>query len=309
MFADILDLSLLQEALKGFFYAKLTIGETSVTVISIFYLIIGILILLYVAQKATHFLERKLLTKKIPDQGTRATVATLFKYAILFLGFIIVFQIVGFNLGTFGLLAGALSVGIGFGLQNIAQNFIAGFIILFERPIKVGDRIEVGEIRGDVVAISLRSTKILTNDNISVIVPNSEFINDKVINWSYNERRIRFKFPISVSYNEDPNKVKDIVLGVARKHEGVLKNPEPQLWFDNYGDSSLDFLLVVWSSNYIQRPPVLKSALYYEIFEAFAKEGIEIPFPQRDLNFKAGFEPIATYFSKQNKNKQHENHP
>jgi small-conductance mechanosensitive channel len=184
------------------------------------------------------------------------------------------------------LLAGALGVGIGFGLQNITDNFISGLIILFEKPIKVGDRIEVGDVNGDVLTISVRATTVLTNDNISIIVPNSEFISQKVINWSHNDRNIRFRFAVGVSYKEDPRKVEQVLLKVADENPNVLKKPEPSVFFDNFGDSSLDFTLAVWTDRYIDKPGQLKSQLYFEIFKQFTENGIEIPFPQRDIHIK-----------------------
>ena len=289
------------DKVRNFFHTEIIadIGGKPFTILTAIYLIFAILLLFYVASKLTHFLEKRVLSKRIPDRGTRASILTIFKYVVISFGVLLVFQSAGFSLSTLSVVAGALGVGIGFGLQNIAQNFISGLLILFERPIKIGDRIEVENVTGDVTEISLRSTKILTNDNINIIVPNSEFINNKVINWSYNERRVRFKFPVGVSYKEDPSKVKEIVIEVAKSHDGVLKHPSPELWFSEYADSSLNFLLVVWTSRYIQNPAVLKSELYYKIFERFNEEGIEIPFPQRDLNFRDGFEPINKYFNKQ----------
>ena len=183
-------------------------------------------------------------------------------------------------------MAGALGVGIGFGLQNITDNFISGIIILFEKPIKVGDRIEVGEVQGDVISISFRATTVLTNDNISIIVPNSEFISSKVINWSHNDRNIRFRIPVGVSYNEDPEKIKKILLSVANINDHVLKNPGPVVLFDEYGDSSLNFSLAVWTATHSDKPRILKSELYFEIFKRFKEEGVEIPFPQRDIHIK-----------------------
>ena len=193
-------------------------------------------------------------------------------------------------MSTLNVLFGALGVGIGFGLQNIANNFISGLIILFERPIKIGDRIEVGDINGDVMEISSRATTVLTNDNITVIVPNSEFISSQVINWSHSDRNVRFKIPVGVSYKEDPEKIRSILLGVASDHPGILRKPDTLVLFDEYGENSLNFNLVVWTTDYINRPNVLKSEMYYEIFKRFKKEGIEIPFPQRDIHLKSGFE-------------------
>ena len=171
----------------------------------------------------------------------------------------------------------------------MTNNFISGIIILFERPIKVGDRIEVADINGDVYSISMRSTTVITNDNISIIVPNSEFINSAVINWSHNDRRVRFKIPIGVSYNEDPERVRKIVLEAAKEHSGVLESPAPDLWFEGYGDSSLDFKLNVWTSDFIQRPGVLKKSVILCRFQEFKEHNIEIPFPQRDLHLKSGW--------------------
>jgi small-conductance mechanosensitive channel len=214
------------------------------------------------------------------------------KYFLILAGIFSILQTNGLDLSAFGILAGAVGVGIGFGLQNITNNFISGLIILFEQPIKEGDRIEVGDVSGDVIKISARSTMIVTNDNISIIVPNSQFIDSQVINWSHNDRNIRFNFPVGVSYKEDPQKIKKILLEVAKNNSGVLNLPEPDVLFEEFGDSSLNFNLRVWSSEYINRPKVLKSQLYYEVFKRFKEEGVEIPFPQRDLHLSSGFENL-----------------
>lgn len=268
------------------------IQGSNFTLLTLLYLIISSTILVLVSKKITHFLEHKFFVNRISELGNRSAIATIIRYMILVFGFLFIFKSAGFDLGAFSWLLGALGVGLGFGLQNITNNFISGIIILFERPIKVGDRIQVGDISGDVVAISMRSTRIVTNDNISVIVPNSQFINGNVTNWSHNDRLVRFHYPIGVSYQEDPEKVKEIVLKIAKNHDGVLKNPAPDLWFVEYGDNSLNFELVVWTSTYIQKPVVLKSELYYIIFKEFAKHNIEIPFPQRDLHIRSGLENI-----------------
>jgi len=259
------------------------------TLLTLLFIIISSILLVFLSKRLSSLLVKKVLNKYIKDTGVSDSIGTIFRYSLIVIGFITIFQSAGFDLSTLGLLAGALGVGIGFGLQNVTNNFISGIIILFERPIKVGDRIEVGDINGDVHSISMRSTTVITNDNISVIVPNSEFINSQVINWSHNDRRVRFKFPVGVSYNEDPQKVRKVVLEVANEHPGVLNDPAPDLWFEGYGDSSLDFYLTVWTSNFIQRPGVFKSQLYYSIFKKFAEHKIEIPFPQRDLHLKSGW--------------------
>ncbi|GAA5027634.1 mechanosensitive ion channel protein MscS [Marivirga lumbricoides] len=258
------------------------------TILTLLFIIVSSFLLVFLSNRFSRILVKRVLNRYIKDTGVSASIGTIIRYIIIVIGFITIFQTAGFDLSTLGLLAGALGVGIGFGLQNVTNNFISGIIILFERPIKVGDRIEVGDINGDVLSISMRSTTVITNDNISVIVPNSEFINSQVINWSHNDRRVRFKIPVGVSYKEDPEKVRQLVIEVAKKHSGVLNYPEPDLWFDEYGDSSLNFNLIIWTSEFIQRPNALKSQLYYEIFKTFAKNNVEIPFPQRDLHIRSG---------------------
>jgi small-conductance mechanosensitive channel len=259
------------------------------TLLTLLFIIISSILLVFLSKRLSKLLVKKVLNRYIKDTGVSDSIGTIFRYSVIVIGFITIFQSAGFDLSTLGLLAGALGVGIGFGLQNVTNNFISGIIILFERPIKVGDRIEVGDINGDVYSISMRSTTVITNDNISVIVPNSEFINSQVINWSHNDRRVRFKFPLGVSYNEDPERVRKLVLEVLHSHPGVLDEPKPDLWFEGYGDSSLDFNLAVWTSDYIQRPGVFKSELYYAIFKKFGEHKIEIPFPQRDIHLKSGW--------------------
>lgn len=273
-------------------YRLFTMGESKVTLGLIFTLIFSIVALLVISEWIKKFLINRVLKNYNIQQGTRQSVGTIVKYLLIIAGMFSILQTTGIDLSAFGILVGALGVGIGFGLQNITNNFISGLIILFEQPIKVGDRIEVGDISGDVLKISARSTTVLTNDNISVIIPNSKFIDDQVINWSHNDRRIRFNFPVGVSYKENPEKVKKILIEVALKHSGILKDPKPDVLFDEFGDSSLNFFLRVWTSEFVNKPKVLKSELYYEIFRRFEEEGIEIPFPQRDIHIITGGETL-----------------
>lgn len=268
-----------------------SIGKTPITLISIIILVFSIVAVIFFSNRFKNFLITRILTrsKKI-DAGLAQSIGTITKYVILVIGFLIIVQTVGIDLSALGLAFGALGVGIGFGLQNITNNFISGLIILFERPIKVGDRIQVGELDGDVVNIAARATTILTNDNISVIVPNSDFIDSQVINWSHNDRKVRFTFPVGVSYKEDPRFVRRLLLEVAEENNGVLTKPAPDVLFDAFDDSSLLFYLVVWTKTYTERPRILKSQLYYAVFKKFRDNKVEIPFPQRDLHLKSGFE-------------------
>lgn len=268
------------------------LGESKLTIGLILTLIISLVVLFVGSEWIRKIIVNKILSRYKLDMGTRKSIGTMVKYFLILSGIFSILQTNGIDLSAFGILAGAVGVGIGFGLQNITNNFISGLIILFEQPIKEGDRIEVGDVSGDVIKISARSTMIVTNDNISIIVPNSQFIDSQVINWSHNDRNIRFNFPIGVSYKENPQKIKEILLEIARENKGVLNTPEPDVLFDGFGDSSLNFNLRVWTSEYINRPNVLKSQLYYEVFKRFETEGVEIPFPQRDLHLRSGFENL-----------------
>ena len=264
----------------------LTIGNATITVWQIIYLLFALVVIIFIGSRLKKWLVNTILVKTTLDIGARIAIGTITKYFFILGGLVVIIQSVGVDLSTLTVVAGALGVGIGFGLQNITNNFVSGVVIIFERPIKVGDRIEVGDLFGDVVKISIRATTILTNDNISVIVPNSEFISSRVINWSHTDRNVRFNFPVGVSYKEDPDEVKKILLDVARSDPDVLKHPEPEVIFEEFGESSLNFTLRVWTTKFIQTPKVLKSKLYFEIFRRFRESGIEIPFPQRDLHIK-----------------------
>lgn len=260
------------------------LGEGSISLATIIYFLCAFVILSIVSKKVRRIIVERVLKNTGMEHGAKASVGTVIRFFILAIGTVIIIQSAGIDLSALSLIAGALGVGIGFGLQNITDNFISGIIILFEKPIKVGDRIEVGNVQGDVINISFRATEVKTNDNIMIIVPNSEFISSKVINWSHNDRNIRFRFPVGVSYKEDPQKVKKILLEVAKANPHVLDTPNASVFFVEYGDSSLNFELGVWTATHTDKPQVLKSELYYEIFRRFKEENVEIPFPQRDIH-------------------------
>lgn len=271
-------------------FSIVTLGDSKITVGAILLVVFSSILLFWFSEFIRKILANKILKRYNIAPGNRQTISTMVKYILILLGLFFILQNSGIDLSALGFLAGAIGVGIGFGLQNITNNFISGLIILFEQPIKVGDRIEVGDINGDVIKISARSTMVVTNDNITIIVPNSQFIDNQVINWSHSDRMVRFNIPVGVSYKEDPQRVKQILLDVSARNEGVLKKPETEVLFEEYGDSSINFNLRVWTSEYINRPKILKSQLYFEIFKQFKAHHIEIPFPQRDLHLRTGFE-------------------
>jgi len=232
-------------------------------------------------------LEKRILTHTPLALGQQYAVARVISYLIFVLGLIVGLQSLGLNLNSLVVVGGALGIGVGLGLQAIVSNFVAGLILLLEQPIKLGDRIEVGNTYGDVVRLRGRSTWIRTNENVVIIVPNSDFINQSVTNWTANDRQVRISLSVGVSYDSDPNRVREILTGVAGEHPDVLSDPGPEVIFTEFGDSSLNFELRVWTVQQVQTPARLKSDLYFSIFDAFRKEAIEIPFPQRDLHVRS----------------------
>jgi small-conductance mechanosensitive channel len=263
-----------------------TFGDNAITVWMLVYFLLLVLFLFFGTGKIKKWFVYRLLARTHLDIGVRLAIGTIVRYVLLVIGFMIILHFIGVDLSGLTIIASALGVGVGFGLQNITNNFVSGIIILFERPIKVGDRIEVGAVTGDVVKISMRSTTVLTNDNIAIIVPNSEFISSTVINWSHTDRNVRFNIPVGVSYKSDPEIVKKLLMEVAENNAGVLKDPVPDVLLSEYGDNSINFNLRVWTNEYITQPYVLKSQLYYSAFKKFKEHGIEIPFPQRDIHVK-----------------------
>ncbi len=270
----------------------LSIGQAELSFWKILTIIITIAIIAGVARFLKRLVSGKLLEQSVHDEGTRVALGTILQYLLVFFGFLIVLQSAGIDLSTLTVLSGTIGLGIGFGLQNIVDNFFSGLIILLERPVKVGDRIEIGAINGDVTRIAIRSTTVRTNDNINIIIPNSEFVSKQVINWSHTDRNVRVAVPVGVSYNSDPAKVRDILLGVADNHPAILDHPKPDVIFLGFGNSSLDFELRVWTRTHIQIPKILRSELNYRIFEAFKANGISIPFPQRDLHVRSSAIPL-----------------
>ncbi len=264
------------------------LGETQLTIQALLTLVFLLIALFYVTGKMRNWVVNKLLVKSEVDVGTREAMGTLVRYVVIGIGFLIIFQTLGIDLTPLNVLAGTVGIGIGFGLQNIANNFISGLIILLERPIKIGDRIEVGSVEGDVIKIGARSTTVLTNDDIAIIVPNSKFITENVINWSHTGARVRFRIPVSVAYGSDVRLVEKLLLEVAKENPDVLDDPPPGVRMLAFGDNGLSFELRAWSASLAHRKGLLISALNYAIYEKFQQHGIEIPFPQRDLHIRTG---------------------
>lgn len=247
-----------------------------------------ITILAFVASFVRRLLRSRVLPRAGMAEGVAAAVSSLLYYFLLTVGILMVMPLMlpGFNVQTLSVILGAISFGIGFGLRNIADNFVSGLILLVERPIKVGDRIEVGGVFGDVMEIRARATIVRTNDNVDIIVPNSEFVSGRVTNLSFGGPSVRFKIPVGVHYKSHVHVVTRALIEAAQEVEAVLKYPEPQVRFMEFGDSSLNFELRVWSDKLSNRPGALQSQVNYKIWEKLQKYSIEIPYPQRDIYIK-----------------------
>ncbi len=249
-------------------------------------LVVLVAVIFWLSSRGKKFLVERFLARSGMDKALQYTVGQIFGYVVLVTGILIALENAGMNLSTLTVFAGAVGVGLGFGLQNIASNFISGLVILAERPIKIGDRVEVDGVAGRVRNIRIRSTTVMTNDNIAIIVPNSRFIEQKVVNWSHEDARVRFRIPVGVAQTSDVEKVKEILLGVARAHPEALKEPAPGVFFESFGDFTYNFELVVWSEEMSYRPRAFKSEMNFAIERAFREAKIELPYPQRDLHIR-----------------------
>jgi small-conductance mechanosensitive channel len=249
----------------------------------IFQLIVLVAIVFWLASVAKRFLFNRFLSKSGLDRSLQYTIAQVCGYLVLVIGILVALQSAGLNLSALAVFAGAVGVGIGFGLQNITRNFISGLVVLAERPIKIGDRVEVGNVAGQVKSIRARSTTILTNDNIAIIVPNSDFIEKPVINWSHGDPRVRFRIRVGIAIDTDVAKACEILKEIARAHPAALREPQPWVVFDKFGDSTFELELVVWSSEMSYRPRAFRSELNFEIERRFREAGIDLPRPRRDV--------------------------
>ncbi len=273
--------------LDRFFESEIVPGKTNFKIKNLFVVVAAFAVIALLARGVRRLLLNYILNKTPMDLSVRHVIATSAQYLIVIVGFLVLLQSAAeIDLTMLGLVAGGVGVGVGFGLQNIANNLISGIFILFERPIKVGDRIEVGEVHGHVVHIAARATTVRTNDNIDFIIPNSSFTSFNVINWSHGDQKVRFRIPVPVAYGSDVRQVERLLLEVAEENENVLEEPSPRVVFWAFGDSALEFQLRVWTTRMLHRRGVFVGQLNLAIYEKFQQHGIHIPFPQRDLHLK-----------------------
>lgn len=264
------------------------LGDSTVTLGGVLKLLIMLALVLVLERFFRRILVDKVLKRTHFEPALRFAIGRIAGYIFIALGFVLALNNAGLDISSLTVLAGAVGIGLGFGLQNIINNFFSGLIILAERPVAIGDRVEVGGVAGKVTKINMRSTTVVTNDNISIIVPNSDFISTAVTNWSHGDPKVRIRVPFGVAYGSDVPKLKRVILEVAAQHSSVLKDPDPALFFIGFGESSLDFELGVWTIDMAHNPLRFKSELYYAIEDALRKNQIEIPFPQRDLHLRSG---------------------
>ncbi|TMA08892.1 MAG: mechanosensitive ion channel [Deltaproteobacteria bacterium] len=270
------------------------INKTAITLSSVLMFLVVIAVFAVTSRLLQRVLRAQIFSRLRIDEGIQYTLIRISHYVIMVIGAVVAFQFIGIDLTGLAIIVGFLSVGIGFGLQNITSNFVAGLILLFERPIKVGDRVMVGDQEGDVVEIKMRSTTIRTLNNIAVIVPNSEFVSSRLENWSYGDQKLRVDIDVGVSYGSDLETVMHSLREVAAEHPEVLKNPAPDVLHRGFGDSAWNMRLRVWLEH-PRRHPEVHSDINCAIVRKFQQRGVEIPFPQRDLHVRSPL-PAGTEF-------------
>lgn len=267
-------------------YTLFSINQTPVTLISLFIFVLVLLAFAILARIIGKVILRRFFSRLQVEEGISYSLIRITQYIIMITGAVVSLQFVGIDLSGLVVIFGLLSVGIGFGLQNITSNFVSGLVLLIERPIRVGDRVTVGDTLGDVIEINMRSTTIRTLTNIAIIVPNSEFISSNVINWSHGDPKVRLDLPIGVSYNSDLDTVLRSLREVAGENNEILKEPAPEINFTKFGDSSWDLELRVWLES-PKKYQKIRSDLNCAIVKKFRENKVEIPFPQRDLHLRS----------------------
>ena len=263
-------------------------GADTVTIGGILLLVFLFVSVIIVERILQRLLIRRFLSKTRLQPSLQYGLSRIFGYTLIAIGFYVAFQAVGFDLSSLAIVAASVGVGVGFGLQNIINNFVSGIIILAERPISIGDRIEVAGVAGRVTKIQLRSTTVVTNDNITMIVPNADFISNTVTNWSHGDPKVRIRVPVGVAYGSDLKLLQRLLLEAAAEHPKALRDPSPVVLFTEFGDSSLNFELGVWTQEMTAIPIHFTSEMNFIIEQKLRENDIEIPFPQRDLHVRSG---------------------
>jgi len=282
-------IGLLGASISEFVSQKWTFGNLELSIGNLLALAVGIVLALYIPRFVRFILDEDVVPRLSVDPGSGAAATRLIYYVLVSIGLVLALASAGIELGQVAFIIGALGVGIGFGLQNIVNDFVSGIVVAFERPFQVGDTIEVGKLWGRVRHIGLRASTIRTYEGAEVIVPNASLISGQVINWTLSDRRRRIDIPVGVSYGSDPEKVQEILVQVVADHPACLREPPPKALFRDFGDSSLNFELRFWTPDADKRLETL-SDVAIRINNALKAAGITIPFPQRDVHMISGDE-------------------
>lgn len=264
-------------------YELFTLGERAISLTSVL-IFIAILCFSWGLSRYIRRLFDQRLASRF-QRGTDHTLKRLIHYSIVFLGLFIGIDFIGIDLTSLAVVASFLSVGIGFGMRNIASNFISGIILMIEQPISVGDIVTVDEEIGRIINIGMRATVVRTVDNQEIVMPNSTFLEENVINWTRGERKSRLRFPVGVAYGSDVELVRETLIETAKNTDNVMDDPEPRVIFMEFADSSLNFEVRVWVEDADYRIQV-RDDFNTAVNEAFAEKGIEMPFPQRDVHLE-----------------------
>ncbi len=265
--------------------ANIGFGSISISLWEIFIFFTTIWISFQISKFLQFILEIDILPQFKLPRGVPGAIISLTKYVIITLGLLFALVSIGVDFNKFAILIGALGVGIGFGLQSLVNNFISGIILIFERPIQTGDVIKVGDLTGTVKKIGIRASVVRTFDGAEIIVPNGNLISAELTNWTFSDRFRRMDIAVGVEYGSKVEKVKELLLLAGKDIEGVLDRPAPIVLFQNFGDSSLDFILRCWTKDF-DNWLAIESELRFEINKLFEENNIVIPFPQTDINFK-----------------------
>ncbi len=274
------------EGLTAFFEKEWSIGLASFTVGSVFIFFLVIWLSVFVSKVIRIVLEEDVLENLNLAKGVPRTISVMVRYTLITLGIILAVSAAGMPLTSLTVIFGAISIGIGFGLQNIFNNLVSGLILLFERPIQIGDTIEVGTLIGNVKSMGIRSSHVKTFDGAEIIVPNGHLISNEVVNWTLSDQRRRIEVIAGVAYGTDPHLVQKLLLDLLKKHKDILQDPEPSVFFQAMGESSLDFRLLFWTAKFDEWVRI-RSEVTFGVHDILVENNIEIPFPQRDLHIRS----------------------
>ncbi len=275
--------------------AGVQVGDTRFTVGRLLLAGLAVYLAILISWTLRSLLDRAIFEHRSFDRGVRDSIATLLHYVLIVIGVFVALSVFGVDLSNLALIAGALSVGVGFGLQNVVNNFVSGLILLFERPVRVGDIVVLGDQQGTISKIGMRSTVLTTFNGAELIVPNADLISQQVINWTLTTPRARLVLPVSAAYGNDPARVIELLHQIGTDYPLALDEPAPMAVFTGFGDSSIDFELRVWLGAFDQLLQA-RSELAAAVTRRFAEEGLEIPFPQRDLHVRSVGEEVTGAF-------------